>query len=207
VYTHVKISQLVNKMCSQQACSKLVNKLWQCSQCCYFIKLLQGCHSQLVDKLLNCRTITSCCNNLRQVCWAQQSCSKLSTSRWQLVNQTGNKQCEHILLTSCWNSIATSLLQFVTTCAFLRVYIHWIPILKRFFKSIVLSILQIFHNHTNLDCKISLFNCWKKKYLKVHYKRTFDSMARYTSFCMWNIDLSLYNKWFCYQFKKCSVIF
>ena len=25
--THVKISQLVNKMCSQQACSKLVNKL------------------------------------------------------------------------------------------------------------------------------------------------------------------------------------
>ena len=25
--THVKISQLVNKMCSQQACSKLVNRL------------------------------------------------------------------------------------------------------------------------------------------------------------------------------------
>jgi hypothetical protein len=41
--THVKI----NKMCSQQACSKLVNKL------------PQGCHSQLIDKLLNCRTITS----------------------------------------------------------------------------------------------------------------------------------------------------
>jgi hypothetical protein len=47
--THVKISQLVNKMCSQQACSMLVNKS---EQCCYFIKLLQGCHSQLVDKLL-----------------------------------------------------------------------------------------------------------------------------------------------------------
>jgi hypothetical protein len=31
-------------------------------------------------------------------------------------------QCEHILLTSCWNSIATSLLQVFTTCAFLRVY-------------------------------------------------------------------------------------
>ena len=29
---------------------------------CCFIKLLQRCHSQLVDKLLNCRTITSCCN-------------------------------------------------------------------------------------------------------------------------------------------------
>ena len=26
-FVHVKISQLVNKMCSQQACSKLVNKL------------------------------------------------------------------------------------------------------------------------------------------------------------------------------------
>jgi hypothetical protein len=25
--------------------------------------------------------------------------------------QAGNKQCEHILLTSCWNSITTSLLQ------------------------------------------------------------------------------------------------
>jgi hypothetical protein len=25
--------------------------------------------------------------------------------------QAGNKQCEHILLTSCWNSIATRLLQ------------------------------------------------------------------------------------------------
>jgi hypothetical protein len=58
---HVKISQLVNKMCSQQACSKVVNKLYQC---CYFIKLLQSCHSQLVNKLLNCRTITSCWNNL-----------------------------------------------------------------------------------------------------------------------------------------------
>ena len=43
--THVKISQLVNKMCLQQFC--------------YFIKLLQACQSQLVDKLLNC-----CWNNL-----------------------------------------------------------------------------------------------------------------------------------------------
>ena len=25
--------------------------------------------------------------------------------------QAGNKQCKHILLTSCWNSIATNLLQ------------------------------------------------------------------------------------------------
>ena len=27
--THVKISQLVNKICSQQTCSKLVNKQWR----------------------------------------------------------------------------------------------------------------------------------------------------------------------------------
>jgi hypothetical protein len=53
-------------------------------------------------------------NNLQQVCWAQQPCSKLSTRRWQLVNKAVNKQCEHILLISCWNSIATSLLKVVT---------------------------------------------------------------------------------------------
>jgi hypothetical protein len=35
--------------------------------------------------------------------------------------KAGNKQCEHILMTSCWNSIATSLLHFVTTCALLHV--------------------------------------------------------------------------------------
>ena len=58
--THVKISQLVNTTCSQQACGKLANKL---QQCCYFINLLQGCHSQLVDKLLNCRAIRSYWNN------------------------------------------------------------------------------------------------------------------------------------------------
>lgn len=42
---------LVNKICLQQTCSELTNKL-------------QGCHSQLVIKLLDCRTITSCWNNL-----------------------------------------------------------------------------------------------------------------------------------------------
>jgi hypothetical protein len=47
----------------------------------------------------------------------------LSTSRWQLVN----KQCEHNLLTCCWNSIATSLLQVcynlcVFTCVHFNIY-------------------------------------------------------------------------------------
>jgi hypothetical protein len=91
-------------MCSQQACSKLVNKL---QQCCYFIKLLQGCHSQLVDKLLNGRTIASCWNNLQQVRWAQQPCSKLSTRRWQLANKLGTSSAN----TSCWQVVGTALLQ------------------------------------------------------------------------------------------------
>jgi hypothetical protein len=102
--SHVKISQLVNKMCSQQACSKPVNKLYQC---CYFIKLLQGCHLQLVGKLLNCRTMTSCWNNLEQVCWAQQPCSKLSTS-WEQAVRTHRVDK---LLEQHWYKSATSLLQ------------------------------------------------------------------------------------------------
>jgi hypothetical protein len=36
----------------------------------------------------------------------QQAVNNLSTS-WD----SGNKQCEHILLASCWNSIARSLLE------------------------------------------------------------------------------------------------
>jgi hypothetical protein len=37
--------------------------------------------------------------------------------------QAGNKQCEHILLTSCWNSIATSLLQLCyNLCVFTCVH-------------------------------------------------------------------------------------
>jgi hypothetical protein len=66
--------------------------------------------------------MTSCWNNLWQVCWAQQPCSKLSTSRWQLFNKLGTSSAN----TSCWQVVGTALLQvccrFVTTCAFLRVY-------------------------------------------------------------------------------------
>jgi hypothetical protein len=37
--------------------------------------------------------------------------------------QAGNKQCEHILLRSCWNSIATSLLQLVRfyVCTYVKI--------------------------------------------------------------------------------------
>ena len=92
---------------------QLVNKL---QQCCYVIKLLQGCHLQLADKLLNCKTITSC--------WTEQLVNK-SVELNNLVascQQAGNKQCEHILLKCCWNSIDTSLLQVCYNLCVLRVY-------------------------------------------------------------------------------------
>jgi hypothetical protein len=120
--THVKISQLVNNMCSQQTCSKLVDKLEQW-QCCYFIKLLQGCHSQLVDKLLNCRTITTklleqlvtsllssttlqqvVTHNLSTICVRNRLVASLSTS-WNNGNAVILSSCykvvTHNLLTSC----------------------------------------------------------------------------------------------------------
>ena len=62
-----------------------------------FIKLPQSFHSQFVDKLLNCRTIKvvgTTCNKSVELNNFVTSCQ-----------QAGNKQCEHILLTSCWNSI------------------------------------------------------------------------------------------------------
>jgi hypothetical protein len=104
LHTDVKISQLVNKMCSQQACSKLACQ--QVVTCCYFIKLLQGCHSQLVDKLLNCRMITSCWNNLSNK-------YNLSTS-WEQAVRT--HPVDKLLEQHCYKS-AAGLLQLVRfTC-------------------------------------------------------------------------------------------
>jgi hypothetical protein len=92
--THVKLSQLVNKMCSQQACSKLVNKLWQS---CHFIKLLQGCHSQLVIKSLNCTTITCWWKTSRTL---QQACQQVV--KMLLFYQVATRFVAHNLLTNCW---------------------------------------------------------------------------------------------------------
>jgi hypothetical protein len=47
-------------------------------------------------------------------CWQVGTTCNKSVALNNLVascQQAGNRQCEHILLTSCWNSIATSLLQ------------------------------------------------------------------------------------------------
>jgi hypothetical protein len=92
----------------------------------YTRKNLQGCHSQLVDKLMNCWTITSCWNNSKLLepqlvtsLLSQQLRNKALTT----CEQDGNQQCERILVTS---QVGTALLQiccrFVTTCAFLRVH-------------------------------------------------------------------------------------
>lgn len=46
LHVHYKVSRLVNhKICSQQLSIKLINKL---KECCYFIDLLHGCHSQAI---------------------------------------------------------------------------------------------------------------------------------------------------------------
>jgi hypothetical protein len=58
--------QLVEKLATSLLRTRPVDKLLE--QHCYksaagLLQLVKGCHSQLVDKLLNCRTITSCWNN------------------------------------------------------------------------------------------------------------------------------------------------
>ena len=90
---------------TKQACSKLVNKL---EQCCYFIKLLQGCHSQLVDQIVEWQddVRTTCnksveLNNLVTSC--QQTVDNLSAS-WEQAVRT--YPVDKLL-----NSVATSLLQ------------------------------------------------------------------------------------------------
>ncbi len=80
----------------QQTCAKLLTSLLQ--TCCQ-----QPCHSIVTTTSLQVR---------------QQVATSLS-------QQAGNKQCEHILLTSCWNSIATSLLQACyNLCVFTRVVLQ-----------------------------------------------------------------------------------
>ena len=66
-------------MCSQQACSKLSTS---CNNAVILSSLLQACHSQLVEKLLNCNKSAEL-NNLVASC--QQAVGNLSTSWEQAV--------------------------------------------------------------------------------------------------------------------------
>ena len=91
-----KNAHLVNKLCSQQACQQV------CSNPVILSSCTKSVTDNLVDKFLTCIPITSCSNLLS----------------W-------DNQCEHTLSTS----FAADLLQFdccrfVTSCAFLRVYIQ-----------------------------------------------------------------------------------
>jgi hypothetical protein len=70
---------------------------------------------QLVASLLSSTTLQQVVNKPLTTC--QQAGNKqcehiLLTSCWNSIvttcQQAGNKQCEHILLTSCWNSIVTT---------------------------------------------------------------------------------------------------
>jgi hypothetical protein len=117
VCMHVNVSQLINKICSaQQACSKLVNKLYNNAV------ILSSCYKVVLHNLLtNCwiawrwdfgQLVTSL---LSSTTYLVASC--LLTSRWQLVNTLRTSSAN----TSCWQGVGTSLLhvcyRFVTTGA------------------------------------------------------------------------------------------
>jgi hypothetical protein len=111
VCTHIKISQLiVNKMCSQQACSKLANKV-----------VTMRLFHQVATRLL----LTTCWqivelqddNKLLEQLWAQQLCSELSqqaidnlTRSWKQAMWT--HPVDKLLEQHCYKS-AAGLLQHV----------------------------------------------------------------------------------------------
>ena len=78
------------------------NRLVASLSSCNNVDILSSCYKVVTDKLLE-QLVTSLFS---------------STTLWQVV-KSGNKQCEHILMTSCWNRISTSLQQFCyNLCSF-----------------------------------------------------------------------------------------
>jgi hypothetical protein len=114
-YTHVKISQLVNKMCSQQACSKLVNKVvtmllfhqvatrLSLTTCWQIVELQDD--NKLLEQLVTSLFIEL--NNLVASC--QQAVDNLSTS-WEQTVRT--HPVDKLLEQHCYKS-AAGLLQLV----------------------------------------------------------------------------------------------
>jgi hypothetical protein len=113
-------------MCSQQACiarlSTSCNNAVISSSCYKLVthNLLTSCELQDDNKLLDQLVTSLLSSTTLYIASCQQAVKPLTTCQ-----QAGNKQCEHILLTSCWNSIATSLLQVcynlcVFTCVVFR---------------------------------------------------------------------------------------
>jgi hypothetical protein len=85
------------------------------STSCNNAVILSSCYKLPTHNLLtNCR-IAGRCNKSVELNNLVANCQ-----------QAGNKQCEHILLTSCWNSIATSLLQVCyNLCVFMLRHKSW----------------------------------------------------------------------------------
>ena len=103
---------------SRHVCNKLVvSSLLRID----FHKLATARYQQTCAKLLT-SLLQTCCE---QPCYSIVTTTSLQVRQQvatSLFQQAGNKQCEHILLTSCWNSIATSLLQACyNLCVFTRV--------------------------------------------------------------------------------------
>jgi hypothetical protein len=102
------LKQLVNSCNKLVDFIRLVARLFQQVRCSHDITVLLPCVVNLVTFLLYLHVSGFGVLHLRSV-----ACNK-SVELNNLVascQQAGNKQCEHILLTSCWNSIATRLLQ------------------------------------------------------------------------------------------------
>ncbi len=107
---------------SRHVCNKLVvSSLLRID----FHKLATAWYQQTCAKLLT-SLLQTCC---QQPCYSIVTTTSLQVRQQvatSLSQQAGNKQCEHILLTSCWNSIATSLLQACyNLCVFTRVTLTW----------------------------------------------------------------------------------
>ena len=118
LYTR-KNGQLVNKLCSQQACNKLVNKFVAMLLFCQVVPSLwlTTCW-QVVDLQHDNKLLEQTCNKavefIKLVASLLQACSNLSTSLGQPVRiHLVNKLVPTSLLQVCC--------RFVTSCAFLRV--------------------------------------------------------------------------------------
>jgi hypothetical protein len=96
------LSQFASFKLSEQVCITSLehaglteNFLATCKKTKY-TGMLQACSRQLVT----CRRYPTCWKNLLRVCWSHQPCYKIMITTCSRLVKTGNKQCEHILLTS-----------------------------------------------------------------------------------------------------------
>ena len=102
VYTR-KDAELVNMLCSQQACQQVCSNAVILSSCTKFVT-----RSQLVEKLLE-QTCNKAVELIKLVASLLQACSNLVN---KLGTTSASTSCQQVLLQVCC--------RFVTSCAFLR---------------------------------------------------------------------------------------